>query len=407
MRKFTRIFMLLVLAVLVSSVSAQKDSKNDTTQVSMKPHLNIWAMVHLDVIYDIKQMDPDWIGGFRPSKIPVYPTDPGWGTYGHTYFSVRQSTFKFEGVMPLKKKWGPLRVRFEFDLFGLGVHAGETSIRFRLAYGEWGPFRIGKDWSTFIDLEAFPNTYDWWGPSGMALLPSTQIRFTQKLNQKNMLEFSLELPGSDIDPGQLRQIDPSLLDFHTKEMLPDFISRYTFRGDGGYFKGAVLLRQLSYEIVSVENENAKTKNIFGWAVNLTSAIHAFKHHGVFRLQGVFGHGYAGYNNDGGVEITPDANLHAVVPFQYGYTAFYNHYFNKGWMASAGFSQTFQDNTAGQTGDAFNKSQYMVAQVIYEIIKDHFYVGLDYQYGKRFNKDKASANDQRVMFSVRYQMSHVH
>jgi hypothetical protein len=237
----------------------------------------------------------------------------------------------------------------------------------------------------------------------MALLPTAQIRFTQKLTAKSQLEFSLEVPGSDIDPGQLRQIDPNLLNFYTKEVLPDLITRYTVRGDAGYFKGAALLRQLSYEILSINTEKTTTKNKFGWAVNLTSAIYAFKNRGAFRLQGVFGQGYAGYNNDGGVEITPDAEFHATVPFQFGYTAFYDHNFNNGWMASAGFSQTHQDNTDGQTGDAFNKSQYMVAQVIYEALENHLWVGLNYQYGKRFNKDGNSADDQRVMFSVRYKL----
>ncbi len=394
------LFMGLLFPVLVFG----GQNKADTLKAKKnKPYLNIWGMVHMDVIYDLKQMDPDWIGGFRPSKIPVYPTDPGWGTNGHLYFSVRQSTFKFEGVLPTNHKWGPIRLRFEFDLFGMGVHAGETTVRFRMAYGDWGPFRAGKDWSTFIDLEAFPNNYDWWGPSGMALLPTELIRYTHNLGNKSKLEFSVEIPGSEIDPGQLRQIDPNLLNFKTKEILPDFIGRYTYRGKGGYFKGAFLLRQLAYEIISVNNERARQESKFGWAVNLTSAINTFHNTGAFRLQTVFGHGYAGYNNDGGVEITPDENFQATVPFQFGFAAFYDQYFGKGWYGSTGFSETNETNTAGQSGNAFHKSYYSVTQLIYEILKNHFFVGLDYQYGKRFTKEGASADDQRIMFSVRYVM----
>ncbi|UBM62412.1 hypothetical protein LA303_00160 [Candidatus Sulfidibacterium hydrothermale] len=399
--RFTLLTVFFFLMIPTTTIFGQ--AKEGVIDKQEKPYLNIWGMVHTDVIYDLKQMDPDWIGGFRPSKIPIYPTDPGWGTNGHLYFSVRQSTFKFEGVLPTQHKWGPIRLRFEFDLFGLGIQAGETTLRFRMVYGDWGPFRVGKDWSTFIDLEAFPNNYDWWGPSGMALLVTEMFRYTQKLSPKSKMEFSLEIPGSGVDPGQLRQIDPNLWYAKTKEMLPDFITRYTFRGKGGYFKSALLLRQLSYELVSVQYEKAQTKNKFGWALNLTSAIYTFHHTGALRLQTVFGHGYAGYNNDGGVEITPDANFQATVPFQFGFTAFYDQKFGEKWSASTGFSETNENNTAGQSGDAFHKSYYSVTQLIYEILKNRIFAGLNYQYGKRFNKDGASADDQRIMFSVRFIM----
>ncbi len=404
MKLIGRIY-LLTFAAILPLLSVGRNPESDTITSGSKPYLNIWALVQMDAIYDLKQMDPDWIGGFRPSKIPIYSTDPGWGTYGHLYFSVRPSTFKFEGVLPTHYKWGPLRLRFEFDLFGLGVHAGETTLRFRQAYGDWGPFRIGKDWSTFVDLEAFPNIYDWWGPSGMALLPTEVFRYTWKVSKQHKMEFAFEIPGSEVDPGQLRQIDPNLINIRTKEMFPDFISRYTYRGKGGYLKAAVMLRQLSYEIVSVTYNKINQKTKFGWAVNLTSGIDTFKQTGAFRLQAVFGQGYAGYNNDGGVEITPDEKFRATVPWQFGFTAFYDQRFGKRWQVSTGFSETNQTNTAGQSDDAFHKSYYSVSQVIYEVFRNHIFVGLNFQYGKKFVKDGSSADDQRIMFSVQYFMSH--
>jgi len=394
-----KLLVFLVFTGILFEMSAQ-DKK-------LKPYLNIWALVQTDVIFDIKQMDPDWIGGFRPSKIPVKPGDPGWGTYGHIYFSLRPSTFKFEGVLPLNHKWGPIRLRFEFDLFGMGVHAGEQTIRFRLAYGKWGPFLIGKDWSTFIDLEAYPNTFEWWGPSGMALLPSSTLRFTQKLSSKSQMELALELPGSNIDAGQLRQIDPALLNVRTKDILPDFIARFTNRGKWGYVKAAFLLRDLTYEVISDSLNKAITHSRFGWALNLTSNIYLFDKHGIIRPQIVGGQGYAGYNNDGGVEIAPDETGHAVVPFQWGFAAFYDHYFNDRWMTSLGYSQTCQFNSEGQLDDAFNHSQYVVVQLMYQILKDHLKVGINYQYGKKFVKDGASADDQRILFTVQYQINWVH
>ena len=399
----TKLLLLLASAFIFNfQLSAQKALKSE----KLKPYMNIWALVHMDVIYDFKQMDPDWIGGFRPSKIPVYPSDPGWGTNGHTYFSLRPSTFKFEGVMPTNHRWGDLKFRFEFDLFGMGANAGETTFRFRLAYGQFGPWLIGKQWSTFVDLDAFPDNYEWWGPSGMALVPTPMFRYTLNMNEKNRLEFAVELPGSDIDPGQLRQVDPALINVQSKEFLPDFITRYSFSGKWGYFRAAGMIRMLTYEVLSQEKEKVSQKSLPGWALNLTSTINLFTN-GRLRLQTVFGEGYAGYNNDGGVEMAGDGNQNVVTPFQYGFAAFYDHYIGKPWTVSFGYSEAHQNNSAGQDSTAFNYSQYMVAQLIYEVIEGHFSLGINFQYGALHLKNTNSADDMRMLFSARYYLSKVH
>ena len=403
MRSLRTFILTFVLAGFLLPLAGQDSTKFITGQ----PWLNIWGMVHLDVIHDLNQMDPTWIGGFRPSRIPVHPSDPGWGSSNNTYFSLRQSTFKFEGVLPTKHRWGPMRLRFEFDLFGMGAQAGETTFRFRLAYGDWGPFRLGKDWSTFIDLSCFPNIFDWWGPSGMALLPSVMIRYTHALNQYNILEASLELPGSEIDPGYIRQIDPAFLNVQSKEIIPDLVMRYTRQGEWGHVRAAGMLRMLSYDVISQQMEQATSHNLFGWAVNLTSNLYVLQRKGMFNLQTVFGHGYAGYNNDGGVEITPTASLQATVPFQWGFVAFYNHYLNTHWAFSGGYSGTRQHNTPGQMDNAFHRSEYAVVQAIYTVFHTNvLQFGLDYQYGRKFEKDGSTARDQRILFSARFQISHV-
>ena len=395
------LFLFLFAFTLHISAQENKTEKKD------KPYLNLWVLIQNDVIYDLKSMDPDWIGGFRPSKIPVYSTDPGWGTSGSLHYSVRPSTFKFEGVIPVNHKWNKIRLRFEFDLFGLGVHAGETSLRFRLAYGDWGPFRVGKDWSTFIDLEAFPNIYDWWGPPGMVLLPAPTIRYTHKFNKNNSMEVALEVPGNSIDPGHIREIDPVLIDISPKEVIPDLIVRYTHRGAFGYFKTAVLLRSLEYEVLSIAHEKSEGKSKFGGAINLSAGINTFNKKGVLRLQTVFGYGYASYNNDGGVEMAPDKNLRAEVPFQYGFVTFYDFSITEKWQTSLGYSETVLDNTEGQLDNSFHRSQYAVGQLIYKVIPDRLLVGLNFQYGKKYNKDGNTGDDQRILFNVTYQFSMVH
>jgi hypothetical protein len=313
---------------------------------------------------------------------------------------VQQTTFKFDGFIPVDHKWDKIKLHITFDLFGTGIHAGETVPRFRTGWGQWGPFLIGKEWSTFMDLGAFPYIYDWWGPSGMALASSPMIRYTNQLTDKHKLELAVEFSGTGIDPGQMRQIDPALINFKTKEVLPDLISRYTYSGKWGYVNGALLLRQLSYEILSQQFGAARAEHKFGWGFNFTSNFNFFEGNGILKLQTVFGHGYAGYNSDGGVEITPDENHNATIPFQHGFVVTYDHTFNR-LITSVTYSETKQNNSAGQLSNAFHRSRYFVAQVIYEIIKNTVMTGFSYQYGMRINKNLDSADDHRFVLAFRY------
>ena len=102
----------------------------------------------------------------RTSKLPSYENQ--YGTDGNAYFSVRQTRF---GVKSYNKTaLGELKTIFEFELFGTGVDAGQTTIRLRHAYGELGKWGVGQYWSPFMDIDVFPNTVEYWGPAGMVFL---------------------------------------------------------------------------------------------------------------------------------------------------------------------------------------------------------------------------------------------
>ena len=419
-----RHFYLLVLVLLpfVASFAQNPTDSLSRKKKDLKPYLNFWVLVQTDVIYDLNKMDPEWTSYFRPSKIPVRPGDPGWNdTDGNLFFSVKPSTFKFEGVVPLKNKSFPLKLRFEFDLIGLGPYRNQTGVRFRLVYADWGHFRVGKDWSTFIDLSNFPNIYDWWGPSGMALLPDVMFRYTGKISSRNIVDIALELPGSSLDFGDIRSENPMLdtvlenANFTTKEQIPDLVLRYTHLWNTGHFKIMSLLRSLEYDHPVVGSTDPVLDRLFGWGINMSLQQQLLG--GKLKLQGVFGRGYAAYNNDGGVDIAPV--LHddpqtpgvveymATVPFQYGFTAFYDYRIAKRWSGSFGFSETHYDVTDGQSYNAFNHSEYVVLQTIYSVFEDRFLIGLNYQYGHKYEKDGTDGFDQRLLLNFTYLFKSVH
>ena len=72
---------------------------------------------------------------------------------------------------------------FEFELFGTGVDAGQTTFRLRHAYGELGHFGAGQTWSPFMDPDVFPNSIEYWGPNGMVFFRNVQARWMPLMGQ--------------------------------------------------------------------------------------------------------------------------------------------------------------------------------------------------------------------------------
>ena len=92
-----------------------------------KPKLEIYGFAMMDAGYDFKQVDPDWFDVVRPVKLPARAKE--FGADGNTYFSVRQTRFGAKSEVPTSA--GTLKTIFEFELFGTGSDAGQTTFRLR------------------------------------------------------------------------------------------------------------------------------------------------------------------------------------------------------------------------------------------------------------------------------------
>jgi hypothetical protein len=108
----------------------------------------------------------------RPTKLPAFENE--FGRDGRFYSGVRQSRLGVKSWIPTKD--GEIYTIFEFELFGTGVDAGQTTFRLRHAYGQWKQFGAGQTWSPFMDADVFPNSIEYWGPNGMVFFRNVQIR---------------------------------------------------------------------------------------------------------------------------------------------------------------------------------------------------------------------------------------
>ncbi len=123
------------------------------------------------MIADFKQNDPNWYDVNRPSRLPNVANQ--FGDDGRFYLSPRQSRLGVKANLPTSD--GDITTQFEFDMYGVGADAGQTTIRLRHAWGQWKQVGAGLTNSEFMDGDVFPNVLDYWGPNGMLFLRNVQV----------------------------------------------------------------------------------------------------------------------------------------------------------------------------------------------------------------------------------------
>jgi len=169
---------------------AQKPNEKPPA-IEPKGSIDLYGHVMLDSGYEFGQSNPNWFDVMRPTQLASYKGE--FAPNGKVYFSVRQTRFgvKTSTLTGL----GDLKTIFEFELFGTGVDAGQTTFRLRHAYGELGQFGAGQTWSPFMDIDVAPNSLEYWGPNGMVLFRNVQVRWMPIQNDRMRLIFAAERPG--------------------------------------------------------------------------------------------------------------------------------------------------------------------------------------------------------------------
>ena len=359
--------------------------------------LEIYGFAMMDAIYDVNSSDPQWQGSLRTSKIPVIcPGDAGCAEDGNTTLSVRQSRLGAKGFLPTPL--GELKTIFEFELYGVGDDAGETTFRLRHAWGELGAFGAGQTWSLFMNPDVFPNSIEYWGPPGMVFFRNVQARWTPIQNETMKLAFAIEHPGSGVDAGKVGLIDPNIAaGIRSWNQYPDVTAQYRFMGDWGHFQGSAILRSLG-----VQAPGGFEQKELGWGLNLSGALNLFEKDQLL-VQVAYGDGIAGYMNDGGTDLAPDqappgADAEAVSSI--AWLIYYNRTWNEKFTSSFGFSEHRQDTLPGQTSDAYANGQYATVNLLYQPIPD-FFAGPEYIWGRRENRNGADGIDNRIQFSAKY------
>jgi hypothetical protein len=361
----------------------------------------IYGFAQLDYIQDFGRVDPDWEDTLRPSKIPT--SGEPFGSDGQAMLSAKQSRLGVKATMPTAK--GPINAKFEFDMFGVGDDAGQTTIRLRHVYGEFGPFLAGQTNSVFMDGDIFPNTIDYWGPAGMVFYRNRQIRWTP-MSGDNTLAIAIEDPGNDIDTGQFdRVFQEGGFTGRADQEVPDLTAHYRMTTGFGHVQIAGMLRRVGVDVIdNATGDVVLSDSDMGWGVDLTGTV-KLGDRNVIRAGVVHGEGIASYMNDGGMDAgpsvapgTPGAKVEAV-PLT-GVSLYLDHSWNDKYTSSIGYSFTEVDNTDGQTADAFNKGEYASVNLLYTPV-ENVLMGIEGLWGQREDNGGNDGDDSRIQVSFKY------
>jgi hypothetical protein len=385
----TVVLSLVLLCGLVTAASAQ----NGTT-------FNLYGFVMMDAGYDTKQVDPSWYDVLRVTKLPSYKDQ--FGADGNTYFSVRQTRFGVKTLTPTDL--GDFTTQFEWELFGTGVDAGQTTLRLRHAYGQLGKVGAGQYWSPFMDIDVFPNTLEYWGPAGMAFFRNIQLRF-MPIQGDTRFTIALERPGASGDGGvysdrvELNDIQPHF-------PVPDLSAEYRVGREWGYVEVAGIVRRIEWEDAGTDSLDLSGQ-VTGWGINVSSNVKMGEMN-TLRLQVVYGEGIENYMNDAPADVAIDeVNASATAPVSAvalpvtGVVAFLDHTWSERYSTSVGYSMVDIDNAGAQAPSAFHRGHYAIGNLLY-YPTENVMCGVELQWGKRENfSDDFTSDDFKVQASFKY------
>jgi hypothetical protein len=370
-----------------------------------KPTMEIYGFGQADAIVDFKQNNPDWYDVVRPSRLPNVANQ--FGQDGHFYLSARQSRLGVKGTLPTAS--GDVKGQFEFDMFGVGANAGQTTIRLRHAWGQWKQVGAGQTNSQFMDVDVFPNTIEYWGPNGMLFLRNVQVFWEPFNDGSSNARIAIEAPGASGDAGVVADRE-ELQNVKGRFPSPDFTGHYRVGRKWGYVQLGAALRYLAYDDNRPSDTFDLSGPVWGWGISVSSGL-KLGPNDLLHLQLVEGAGVENYFNDAPIDLGAKSNPgNTVTPVvgealgDLGLVLYLDHTWNPRFTSSVGYSRVDITNSDGQNANAYKTGQYLSANLLYTPVKNVL-MGGELLWANRNNfSDGVSSDDVRLQFSFKYNFS---
>lgn len=343
--------------------------------------------VNMRVGYDFKGVVNN--RDFIPADIPI----PGnYNTRQKLMMDASTSTIYFKAVAN-NSTLGRVVAMFEADF--RGGSSGYTP-RVRLAYVSLYGFTLGRDVTTFCDLNSAPQTIDFEGPNSYTFGYSTMIRYSHSFGNHFSMGIAAEMPKVSATYGE------TMTSLHQR--MPDIPMYFQFnwgRRANSHVRVSGVLRNMYYHNLSAD----KNYSEFGWGVQLSGNVAIGERLNTY-INGIYGKGIASYVQDlngSGMDMVVGVDNPAsmkTVPM-YGWMAAAKFNITRWWSVSGGYSEVVVDRKEGYWSPSqYKKGQYIFANMFCHITP-RFELAVEYLYGthKNMARNKNSAN--RIQAMVKY------
>ncbi len=232
--------------------------------------MQVGGYVKGDFIYDVKSKND---GSFNVASIATKGT-VGDEREGHVNFHAQQSRMWVKTWTP--SDLGEVRTHLEFDFEGGNgneIISNSRHPRLRHAYGTLGGFLAGQTWTNFMSLHSYPDTVDFFGPTGMPFLRQVQLRYTFTPSPGLAVSVSVENPETTlVDEGSSPATTQaeSLGSTIAIDQVPDFTAAVKYSGGPITVKGAAVARWLT-----VDNGAGIDDEAFAWGLHGSLSANVF------------------------------------------------------------------------------------------------------------------------------------
>lgn len=354
-----------------SLIFAQKDNKFS---------FGIGGFINVRTSYDfngtVENID------FVTSDIPI----PGnYSTRQQLMMDASTSRLFLSGVVN-SKALGTVEIFADMDFRGNTSYddgiVNNYQPRLRCAYVSFLGFTLGRDITTFCDLDSAPQTVDFEGPNAYSFNYATVIRYERTFcNDRLRAGIALEQPNVSGTYGSTSAETFEAIPQRVPD-VPMYIQCRLGRDMQHHFRVSGVIRDM-YLYNATTDENT---TLLGWGVQASGRLAPFKWMGIC-FNGTYGEGITPYIQDLnglGLDFTPNpANATQIQTMpMYAWQAAANFNLSRRLTANGGYSTVNVQKENGYYSDTeYKQGQYVFGNLFYAVTP-RMQVACEYLYGKR-------------------------
>ncbi len=329
---------------------------------------------------------------FVPADIPIgqyYPTSQGLmmdATTSRLFLKAIGNT----------KRLGRVVVFMDADF--RGGSRGSYTPRIRSAYVSMLGFTLGRDVTTFCDLNAASEMIDFQGPNAYNFRFATLLRYEVAF-ARDHLKFGVAAEMPNVSATYNDRYQP------LAQRMPDFpmyLQVMWGRNRQSHFRASAVLRNM----YMYDTENDKRTSLLGWGVQASGKIDLGRWFDIY-FNGVYGEGISPYIQDLeglNLDFTPDPsnpNRMQTMPM-WGWQAAGQINLLPGKLSmSGGYSMVRVEKHNGYVSDdEYRQGQYIFGNVFYHITP-RLKVAAEYLYGTHKNMAAQKSHANRVNIMAQY------